>query len=630
MPPLGYVTSYAPRLRQYANSLISPVLPTAPVAPPVRTTKRGTVVVNYAENDYDDDDFEDSEGPRRPTGLRSLRRDEITPYLGPAGEKLGKEISTPVNVQANYRDWVVRKSIKAGRERHLKAQAQLPVNLIPIRIDLEIPAFQPVEPFPLPRNYLEAGINPTLPAYRKPEPAPPYRIKDNFLWNLHEALTTPEEFASVFVRELDLPNPQSTALAICNQIRQQLEEYAGVAMHPLFQTEATMPKKVDTAPKVTVTAERPITPMQTTPATPAAPSDTIKSGQQNGSAVVNPSEADSPYDPDDAYRCIVVLNINLHNKLYSDKFEWSLLHSRGMAEQFSKVTCADLGLGPEWVSSIAHGIYEAVLKLKKEACESGALLSGHGGLGAEIDNQAANGQEAGWRYDPDTLGDEWETRIETLSKEEIEKREGDRERQIRRLRRETARFSSTGAVAASAPELSRQGSGGYFDVPDGTETPMGRGERSKRKRRLRSPSPTGRSGTPAGRGTPDTGAAAGYGGGGGTLADWERQAWRCSNCLVWGSAVWAVRDGPAGPRVGFSSFFYIRQITIGTNSRLTTISTRPSVTTVDTSTNATSNFRNGREDCIMLTIQSYAKGLRMLSVSIDFYCHCLPDSSVII
>lgn len=114
MPPLGYVTSYAPRLRQYANSLISPVLPTAPVAPPVRTTKRGTVVVNYAENDYDDDDFEDSEGPRRPTGLRSLRRDEITPYLGPAGEKLGKEISTPVNVQANYRDWVVRKSIKAG------------------------------------------------------------------------------------------------------------------------------------------------------------------------------------------------------------------------------------------------------------------------------------------------------------------------------------------------------------------------------------------------------------------------------------------------------------------------------------------------------------------------------------
>lgn len=29
----------------------------------------------------------------------------------------------------------------------------------------------------------------------------------------------------------------------------------------------------------------------------------------------------------------------------------------------------------------------------------------------------------------------------------------------------------------------------------------------------------------------------------------ERQTWRCSHCLVHGSAVWAVRDGPNGSRV---------------------------------------------------------------------------------
>lgn len=29
----------------------------------------------------------------------------------------------------------------------------------------------------------------------------------------------------------------------------------------------------------------------------------------------------------------------------------------------------------------------------------------------------------------------------------------------------------------------------------------------------------------------------------------ERQTWRCAHCLVHGSAVWAVRDGPNGPRV---------------------------------------------------------------------------------
>jgi SNF5 / SMARCB1 / INI1. len=125
-----------------------------------------------------------------------------------------------------------------------------------------------------------------------------------------------------------------------------------------------------------------------------------------------------------------------------------------------------------------------------------------------------SGVEAGWRYDPETLGDEWEPKVETLSKEEIERREGDRERQIRRLRRETARFSSTAGIT---PEVSRQSSG-YFEVD--SETPLGRGERNKRKRRFRSLSPSGRGGTPGGRGTPDTSSGAGYGGGGGTLSEW--------------------------------------------------------------------------------------------------------------
>ena len=34
----------------------------------------------------------------------------------------------------------------------------------------------------------------------------------------------------------------------------------------------------------------------------------------------------------------------------------------------------------------------------------------------------------------------------------------------------------------------------------------------------------------------------------------ERTTWRCSHCLVHGSAVWAVRDGPNGPRVGHSPY----------------------------------------------------------------------------
>ncbi|KAJ5745516.1 RSC complex subunit Sfh1 [Penicillium odoratum] len=535
MSPLrGYITTYPPRVRQYGNALLTPVYPVQ-TGPTPRTTKRGTTAINYAEDGFDDDDFDESDGPRRPTGLRSLRREESAAGLMSVPEKLGKEAHAPVEVQGVFREWMIKRMLRPACAEQLQIQAQLPMTLIPIRIDVEVVGHQPLEPFPLPRGVMDPSINPTLPAYRRPDHLPPFRIKDTFLWNLHEALATPEEFAIGFVRDLDLPNPQATTMTISNQIRQQLEEYAGVALHPLFQSShipaPTGPPQTETSRDASMT--------------PAATNGATPDNRPNGAIITATKEAlvnDSVLNPDDAYRCLINLNINLQNKLYTDRFEWSLLHPPGMAEHFAKTTCADLGLNGEWVSAISHGIYEAVLKLKKEVCESGGLVSGINGYGNEIDNQAANGVEAGWRYDPETLGEEWEPKVETLSKDEIERREGDRERQIRRLRRETARFSSTTGIT---PDASRQSSG-YFDLD--SETPLGRGERNKRKRRFRSISPLGRGGTPGGRGTPDTGSGAGYGGGGGTLSEWERQSWRCSNCMVWGAAVWAVRDGPDGPR----------------------------------------------------------------------------------
>jgi chromatin structure-remodeling complex subunit SFH1 len=71
-------------------------------------------------------------------------------------------------------------------------------------------------------------------AFQRPEPSPAYKIRDIFLWNLHESLFTPEDFAQTLVRELDLPNQVALAATVAKHIRTQLEEYAGVAMHPLF------------------------------------------------------------------------------------------------------------------------------------------------------------------------------------------------------------------------------------------------------------------------------------------------------------------------------------------------------------------------------------------------------------
>lgn len=587
--PQAFLSSYAPRLRTYANSLLTPVIPQSTQTVPLsRTTKRGTTAINYAENEYDDDDiFEDDTGPKRLTGLRSRREDPNQAQDTPP-DKFGKELTAPVNVQGIWRDWMNKPKLvrwvhnvpwlgkatnrtdnDSRTEKQLSAQSALPLTLIPIRIDLDIPSFTPQPALPLPQD---PNVDSHHARYRAPEPTPAYRLKDIFLWNLHETLITPEQFALILVQDLDLPNAAALALSVSNQIRQQLEEYAGVALHPLFHstsaaaTNGNPNKALRTSHSQDHSnAGTPAANGTNGPNGHAEPNGTTPAANElstNISATASQASVSNVLIPDDTYRCIINLNINLQNKLFTDKFEWSLLHPPGMAERFAKQTCADIGLTGEWVPAVTHAIYEAVLRLKKEACESGGLVATYG-----IENDAVPGQEAGWRYDLEQLADEWEPKVERLSKEEIEKREGDRERQIRRLRRETARFSSTTNMERGMP-MQQQPQQGYFDQPaDTAETPMGRGERSKKKRRFRSLSPQGRSGTP-GRGTPDQGA--GYGGSGGGLMEWERQSWRCSHCLVHGSAVWAVRDGPNGARVSISCFlvaFHLSMTSAGWTDR---------------------------------------------------------------
>jgi chromatin structure-remodeling complex subunit SFH1 len=439
----------------------------------------------------------------------------------------------------------------AKNQQCAAVQASLPVTLIPIRIDIEVPSWVPPPALPLPQHI---PVDPNLPQFRPQEQTVPYRLRDFFLWNLHEAIITTDMFAMCLVQDLDLPNPRQVAMEMSKQIRTQLEEYAGVALHPLFhaQPQPNGAQGGQNGPRSSVAPAQ----QENSPAPAQARSGSDTPQQNGGTSIPLITTSHAPdvaaraspilpesddYNPDDTYRCVITLSINLAPKLYTDKFEWSLLHPPGTAEAFAKQTCADLGLHGEWIPALTHAIYEAVLKLKKEACESGGLVGGWGGQ-QEIANDAAHGSEAGWRYDPESLCDEWRPRVEELTREEIEKREGDREREVRRIRRETARFSSTAGLVGGIPFA---GFGNIVDVAVEEER-MGRGERSKKKRRFRSLSPLARAGTPAGgRYTPDVG----YGGGGGSLAEHERDNWTCAHCLIKGSCVWAVRDGPAGPKV---------------------------------------------------------------------------------
>jgi len=257
-------------------------------------------------------------------------------------------------------------------------------------------------------------------------------------------------------------------------------------------------------------------------------------------------------DEDPAYRIIISLSLYLGKHLYQDKFEWDLLNEELTPEHFARVLCCDLGLAGEHYPLIVHAIYESILKAKKEVFETGGLQFLDP---TNLENDAAYGSTygAGWRHDPEGLGHSWGPSFEQLTKEDIEKREGDRERQIRRLRRETARFT-TGTMAFSSTN--------FFFNETNPSTPsalgdeiLGRGERKKRKRN-RSVSPG--TGTPRNFSGKDASAAiSGTGGLNGTgvgpqnatqLNDYEKQTWKCMHCKVPGTGTWSVRDGPDGAR----------------------------------------------------------------------------------
>ena len=154
-------------------------------------------------------------------------------------------------------------------------------------------------------------------------------------------------------------------------------------------------------------------------------------------------------------------------------------------------------------------------------------------------NEAAYGLEAGIRLDTESLCSRWSPSLEILSRDEIERREGDRERQIRRLKRDTARFGGLGSFAAVEEEILSSG--------------------RRRLKRKRSVSPTGR-GTPRGATSrADSPAVVDISVAKATsLTDRflisfgvncsERVRWRCANCLVPGTGTFAVRRGPDGPK----------------------------------------------------------------------------------
>ncbi|KAF9928484.1 SWI/SNF chromatin-remodeling complex subunit [Mortierella alpina] len=212
-------------------------------------------------------------------------------------------------------------------------------------------------------------------------------LRDTFTWNLYESLITPEHFAEVLCEDMQFPAQQFAPL-IAKHIREQIQDY-----HlPVLST--TMPPIEDQDPVV----------------------------QDEGR-------------PSQELRILIKIDITVANTSLVDQFEWDISCSNNDPEHFAEVLAAELGLGGEFRTAIAHSIREQVQTHTK--CLN---LIGYSYDGSSVNDEDLRGsflpklttilreEEAVEQFTPI---------LEKLTEPEIDKMERDRERDKRRKRRQT-------------------------------------------------------------------------------------------------------------------------------------------------------------------------------------------------
>ncbi|KAF8843369.1 SNF5-domain-containing protein [Paxillus ammoniavirescens] len=423
-------STYPSRLRTGTTLLLQPIL-NAPTVTARASTRRGGMV-NYTEPgsgdefpdagalDSDDSDFVASGGTR--TALRQSRSRMGT---GMSVFHSGSGVSTP---QPQPQQLQSQQQLRSIHPEKAELEQSYLGMIPPSRFIKAKPVGYTAHEHPS-LNAIEANSQKrtSLVPIRVEFETDTQRIRDCFVWNLYETLIKPETFAKIFCVDLDLPIVWAETVA--NQIRAQLEEHEGVASLDLG---------VDDYAHVHADREG-----------------------EGGEEIPE---------------CRVILSIDVQIATYHllDHIEWDLL-SPLTPEAFSRQLCAELGLSGEAVPLIAHAIHEELVKHKRDAIEWSVIAgerepvssttdgggtggAGGGGGGGAVVMKDKTGLGLGWGRTPkDGRGpkmlksvwrewseaEEFRTRFEVLTAEEVERREIEKERASRRLRRETSKFQTT-------------------------------------------------------------------------------------------------------------------------------------------------------------------------------------------
>lgn len=150
------------------------------------------------------------------------------------------------------------------------------------------------------------------------------------------------------------------------------------------------------------------------------------------------SELASIKIPEDAgLHVIINLSVQLDKRLLEDKFEWDLSSSELSPAEFAKTVVADLGLDREFYPAITHALYEQILRMKRAVFVEGRLIDVVNDVGPH-----ARSKEAGIRFTDVESADDWSPSLDVLSQSDLERREMERVRMVRRLKRDSSRAMS--------------------------------------------------------------------------------------------------------------------------------------------------------------------------------------------
>ncbi|KAJ3886516.1 hypothetical protein GG344DRAFT_90856 [Lentinula edodes] len=388
----AYFTSSCSRLRTGATLLVQPTL--FPARPTRASHRSQGTVINYAEVDDkgDDDDGEGEGDDAKKDGdhipdAGALDDDVLDrDFVGGAGS--GRRVGRPSKQQQQS---------YLGQSRGFLSNAATAQGGPMFALDygpnylssLPLPSTPPPHPIP----------NPILIPVRLEFDVPELglRIRDVFLWNLHEpsvSWITPEVFAAQFCRDLDI-GVDPYGEIVTRQIRAQVEDARGEAWVGWM--------------------------------------DSL-------SVLVEDDNDDNDED----------LNLDLSLNQHQD----SPSPTKNTNPECR--LCADLGLSGEAIPLIAHAVHEELCRHRRDVVDGG-VLGAHPPLNLIPGNGGSVGDSEGPMKDRTGLGlgslgrpawrdwaevEEYATRWEVLSPEEVEWREVERERAGRRLRRETSKWRS--------------------------------------------------------------------------------------------------------------------------------------------------------------------------------------------